>query len=104
MTTGTRIKELRLAHGYRQTDLAKLVGCSSQVISNIERGVTVVSADLALKIANEFHVQVEEIMIDSTPTTVYLTEDESLLLSNYRKLLSSDQKLLLIMSNRLLEL
>ncbi|MCD8011589.1 MAG: helix-turn-helix domain-containing protein [Lachnospiraceae bacterium] len=88
MVAGTRIRELRLNHGYRQSDLADRVGCSTQVISNIERSVTGVSADMALKIANEFHVPVEDIMQEPSVKSVCLTQEEFQLLSDYRKLLS----------------
>ena len=36
--TKNRLKELRLALGLKQSDLAKIVGCSQQTISNYETG------------------------------------------------------------------
>jgi len=97
MTTGTRIRELRLNYRYRQSDLAERIGCSTQVVSNIERSMTGVSADMALKIANEFHVPAEDIMQESSVKSICLTQEEFQLLSDYRKLLSNEKKLLLDM-------
>ncbi len=36
-----RLKELRLEAGLKQSDLAKLVGCSQQTISNYETGFSI---------------------------------------------------------------
>ena len=36
--TKNRLKELRLSVGLKQSDLAKIVGCSQQTISNYETG------------------------------------------------------------------
>ena len=35
---GARVRELRRNKGLRQTGLAELIGCSSEQISNIEKG------------------------------------------------------------------
>ena len=46
MTTGERIRELRLKQGLSQGKLGDFVGCSGQVISNIERGYTGSNSDV----------------------------------------------------------
>lgn len=39
MNTGERIKELRTHAGIKQSELAEAIGCTSQVVSNVERGI-----------------------------------------------------------------
>lgn len=56
MTTGERIRELRLKQGLSQGKLGDFVGCSGQVISNIERGYTGSNSDVIGRIAAHFHV------------------------------------------------
>ena len=53
---GEKIKELRLESGATQLQLGEYVGCSGQVISNIERGYTNPSAAILKKISEYFHV------------------------------------------------
>lgn len=55
-TTGTRIKELRKESGLSQDQLGDKVGCTGQVISNIERGYTGTKSELIRNIAAFFHV------------------------------------------------
>jgi putative transcriptional regulator len=97
MNAGERIKEMRIKYGYRQADLAGLIGCSAQVISNIERGVTDISADIALRIADVFHTPVKNFLTENRPQSVVLSPEEYSLVSYYRKLLPNERKLLLQM-------
>ena len=39
--TKNRLKDLRLSAGLKQSDLAKIVGCSQQTISNYETGFSI---------------------------------------------------------------
>jgi len=52
MSVGDRIKKLRNEHGLKQTELAKKVNSSSQVISNWERGYTALSHDDVVRLAD----------------------------------------------------
>ena len=54
--TGQRVKELRTEAGLSQADLAAHVGCSSQVISNVERGYTNTTSILIKNLAEYFNV------------------------------------------------
>lgn len=54
--TGDRIRMLREERGMRQGELADMVGCTGQVISNIERGYTGAKQGLVSKLAEFFHV------------------------------------------------
>ncbi len=86
MTTGERIRELRKEHGMMQWELAEKVGCSKQVISNIERGNTEVSAEMAAKCADVFHVMVDNLTRCEDPHVLRLTADELNLIKMYRRL------------------
>lgn len=54
--TGDRIRMLREERGMRQGDVARQVGCTGQVISNIERGYTNAKQSLISRLAEFFHV------------------------------------------------
>lgn len=56
-----RVKELRARHNYTQTDLGKLVGVTRQTIGMIEKGDYAPSILLALKIARELQVNVQDV-------------------------------------------
>lgn len=58
-----RLKEYRARINVNQSQLGKLAGVSRQTISLIERGDYSPSVTLALKLANIFEVQVEDIFI-----------------------------------------
>ena len=84
MTTGEHIRSLRREHGMKQWELADLVGCSKQVISNIERGETEVSAGMAARCAEVFHVTVDNLTVNNQPRVVRLTPNEMELIRIYR--------------------
>lgn len=94
MSTGSRIKEIRNRNGMFQSELAEKVGCSSQVISNIERGVTHATAELAAKIATALHVPVDDICKDDAPVSDHLTKEERTLVQKHRRLLPEEQRIL----------
>jgi len=56
-----RIRVFRAEHRLSQDDLAKLIGVSRKTISTIEVGRFVPSTIIALQIARQFGVPVEEI-------------------------------------------
>lgn len=56
-----RLKELRLAAGLTQAELASLIQVSRKTINTVENGVFVPSTILALRLAREFSVSVEDI-------------------------------------------
>lgn len=56
-----RLKVLRAERGLSQTDLAELIGVSRKTISTIEVGRFTPSTVIALLLADEFGVAVEEI-------------------------------------------
>jgi putative transcriptional regulator len=56
-----RVKELRVAAGLRQEDLAASTGVSRQTIISIERGRYNPSLELAWKLARRLGVTIEEL-------------------------------------------
>ena len=94
MSQGDIIRKFRQGRGLSQVDLARLVGCSSQRISNIERGATALSADMAAKMAQAFGVSVDELTSETMPDIVRLAPDEKRLLEKYRSLTEKDRRIL----------
>jgi DNA-binding XRE family transcriptional regulator len=59
---GNRIKGLRVSNGYKQVDLATLVGLERTSITNIESGKQMVSVPLIYKLCHIFQVDVSDLM------------------------------------------
>ena len=95
MTTGERIKDLRIRNGLTQSELAKKAGCSAQVISNIERGYSGLSADLATRISDLFNIPADELMRDRSPSEDILTLEEKALIKGFRQLSARDRDIVL---------
>lgn len=60
---GERIKTLRLERGYSQQEVAGLIGVRQHSLSNLERGHTQLSLELAVIIAETFGVSVEVLVV-----------------------------------------
>ena len=60
-TVTNRVKELRTERGWTQQELAEAVGVSRQSINSIERNRYVPSLPLALKFAEVFECQTDDI-------------------------------------------
>lgn len=56
-----RMKEYRAKYGMKQEDLARLVGVRRETIGNLEKGRYNPSLVLAWKIAEVFHVSIEDV-------------------------------------------
>ena len=56
-----RVRELRVEHGWTQSDLAERVGVSRQSINSIERNRYVPSLSLALLFSRAFACSTDEI-------------------------------------------
>lgn len=57
----TKVKEFREQFGYKQSELADLVGARRETIVHLENGKYNPSLKLAMDIAKVFHVTVEEL-------------------------------------------
>ena len=63
-----RVRELRKAQGYRQEDLAAVLGVSRQTIITIESGRYNASLELAIRLARHLQTTVEELfLLEETP-------------------------------------
>jgi putative transcriptional regulator len=60
-TLGVRLKEVRTKAGLTQAELAERVGVSRKTINTVENGVFIPSTLLALKLAAELGVKVEDL-------------------------------------------
>lgn len=59
-----KLEELRKKHGITQEELADALAVSRQTIGSLENGRYNPSILLAFKIANYFHVSIEEVFIN----------------------------------------
>lgn len=57
-----RLKELRTARGLTQTGMAMELNVSQQTISRIEKGISGIPIDLAVRAADYFHVSVDYVL------------------------------------------
>lgn len=62
---GSRVRQLRNEAKMTQAELAGCVGCSSQVISNIERNYSRATPEILAKIAKHFNVPADYLMNQS---------------------------------------
>jgi len=58
---GNRLREIRNAAGLTQADVADMIGVSRQTVNYIENGTFCPSTYLALRLARELKVSVEEL-------------------------------------------
>lgn len=66
-----RLEALRRQHGIRQEELADALSVSRQTISSLENGRYNPSILLAFKIANYFHVKIEDVFLNPEEETNY---------------------------------
>ena len=59
---GKRIAKLRKENHYKQTDIAKKLNVSQQVISNIERDVTTPDIEQLNQLADVFNISLDELV------------------------------------------
>lgn len=59
---GKRLRELRLARGLTQTQLAERCGSNHPFISNLERGVKVPSLTMVLRLAEALECRVYDLV------------------------------------------
>lgn len=87
--TKNRLKELRLAVGLKQSELAKIVGCSQQTISNYETGFsTNLDSIVEETIANYFSCSIDYLrgLSSIKNPEEYINNDVSFLQKEFIKL------------------
>lgn len=81
-----RIKELRLAAGKSQAELADIVGVNKQAISQYERGVRYPRPEIMEALTDYFNVSTEYLMGKTEVSPLLITPDERRFLDAYRRL------------------
>lgn len=81
-----RIKELRLAAGKSQAELADIVGVNKQAISQYERGVRYPRPEIMEALTDYFNVSTEFLMGRTEVSPLLISPDERRLLDLYRRL------------------
>ena len=61
-TIGKRLAEIRKSKKLKQTELAKMLNVSQQVINNIERNVTAPDIEQLKKIADIYNISLDELV------------------------------------------
>lgn len=79
-----RIRELRLALGYRQKDLAEMIGCAENSISNYEKEVRALDPGLINRLCEIFHVSADYLLCRTAMPSAELSEGEYALIRAYR--------------------
>lgn len=82
-----RLIALRKAKGYSQESVGILINLSKQAVNNIEKGRMKLTLDKACTLAEFYGVSLDSLVgISELPSEVGLTEDEKIILNNYRSL------------------
>lgn len=98
-----RIKELRLAVGKSQAELADLIGVNKQTISQYERGVRYPKKENMEALADYFNVSIDYLTGKSGVIEMLTTPEERKLLEEYRRLDDNKRRLLEAMLRTLTE-
>ncbi len=75
---GLKIKELRLAKGFTQDNLAEKVNCNISHISNIENAHTKVSLNVLLAISNALNTTIDRLLTDQYKNSSLALDNEIL--------------------------
>jgi transcriptional regulator with XRE-family HTH domain len=67
---GKRVRQLRLAAGWTQEQLAEAAGITTTYTSDLERGTKVPSLTIVLQISRAFRISVAELLRDFTTDAV----------------------------------
>lgn len=98
-----RIKELRLAVGKSQAELADVIGVNKQAISQYERGVRYPKRENMEALADYFNVTIDYLTGKTDVTPILMTPEERKLLEDYRRLDEDKRRLLEAMLRTLTE-
>ncbi len=108
------LRRLRADHEYTQTQIGAKLNISRQAYSNYETGKRIPDLDILIRIANLYHVTLEQLIMQpcsgtgvinqnsgpyyvgmeiASADTIYLTKEEVELLSHYRSADEDERKL-----------
>ncbi len=92
---GSRIAELRKAHGYTRSAYAEHIGIPHTTLRNYELGVREAGHSFLLTVARDFNVSTDYLLglseLPQSSVSPTLTQDEQTLLTQYRALSSQGQ-------------
>lgn len=98
-TAGSRVRNMRKEKGMTQKELADRIGCSKQVISNIERGYNGPRREMLDRLARFFCVPADYFMgLTETRSNDYVAfrdDDERDLIENFRSMDKHERRILL---------
>lgn len=86
-----RIKQLRLSNNLSQEDVAKKLGVSKSAVSQWERGVKQPKNEMRQALCDLFNVNLDYLNGDWNKISRLLTDDEVIMIDDYRKLNESKQ-------------
>lgn len=75
---GKRIRSFRKKRGYTQAELAEILGYSIQHLSHIENGITKMSIDFVIALANALEVSLDELFKDDLTFLLSDTEEDNI--------------------------
>lgn len=81
-----RIRELRIAAGKSQAELADVIGVNKQAISQYERNVRFPRREILEALADYFNVSVDYLIGKTEVSPLLITPDEHRILELYRRL------------------
>lgn len=81
-----RIRELRIAAGKSQAELADVIGVNKQAISQYERNVRFPRREILEALADYFNVSVDYLIGKTEVSPLLITPDEHRILGLYRRL------------------
>ena len=103
-----RIRTLRKKRGYSQEQLARKLNLTQGAVSQWENGLTVPAADQIVALSNVFGITIDELMKDQTVVLSAsdmpdaITDEEKILVSNYRNLTEEGKAALMAVLSGLL--
>ena len=101
MALSNNLKEARIKKGYKQEELAALVGKSKNVISNWERGDNKPDADTLFKLCDILDVDANYLLGWENNQNLSLSISEQSLIKKFRSLSVQDQETVEILIDRL---
>jgi len=96
----SRIRNLRLKHGWTQEELGRMLNVQKAAISKYEKGITMPSNEVLKKMSSVFNVSTDYLLDNEAVygTPVYhLADEETRLLDGYRALDDSKRQTLVNM-------
>nr|WP_294490892.1 helix-turn-helix transcriptional regulator [uncultured Mediterraneibacter sp.] len=108
------LRRLRTDHNYTQTQIGKKLNISRQAYSNYETGKRIPDLDMLIRIADIYHVTIEQLLtqtctgdgvlneisgpyftgrVREREDTIYLTEEEVMLVTKYRNASEDDRRI-----------